>query len=79
MRTFQPALLVSYAAFALTFGPTAAQRPASGLAEAHPPRAGAAPRVHCESPRTLHLRRFEDGSAQLLCARRVIVRISVPG
>ncbi|MDX6623762.1 MAG: hypothetical protein QOE75_1694 [Solirubrobacterales bacterium] len=36
-------------------------------------------RAHCSAPRTLRLRRFEDHSAQLLCGRRVIVRISVPG
>lgn len=37
------------------------------------------PRIECPAPQTLRLRRFEDGSAQVLCARRVIVRISVPG
>ncbi|HWC07435.1 MAG TPA: hypothetical protein VG458_00140 [Solirubrobacterales bacterium] len=36
-------------------------------------------RAHCSAPRTFRLRRFEDHSAQLLCGRRVIVRISVPG
>jgi hypothetical protein len=46
-------------------------------ATAEPP--AATPRVHCAAPRTLHLHRFEDRSAQLLCGRRVIVRISVPG
>lgn len=35
-------------------------------------------RVHCSAPPTLRLRRFEDRSAQLLCGRRVIARISVP-
>lgn len=43
------------------------------------PAAVAPPRVHCAAPATLRLRRFEDHSAQLLCGRRVIVRISVPG
>ena len=37
------------------------------------------PRIQCATPATLRLRRFEDGSAQVLCAHRVIVRISVPG
>lgn len=37
------------------------------------------PRLHCEAPATLRLRRFEDGSAQLLCAARPIARVSVPG
>jgi hypothetical protein len=36
-------------------------------------------RIECRIPRELRLRRFEDRSAQLLCGRRVIVRISVPG
>jgi hypothetical protein len=36
------------------------------------------PRVECTRPGTLRLHRFEDGSAQLLCARQVIVRVSVP-
>jgi hypothetical protein len=35
-------------------------------------------RVECEPDRGLRLRRFEDRSAQLLCGRRVIVRVSVP-
>ncbi|HET7589197.1 MAG TPA: hypothetical protein VFK14_03285 [Solirubrobacterales bacterium] len=36
-------------------------------------------RVGCERPRTLRLRRFEDRSARLECAGRVLVRVSVPG
>jgi hypothetical protein len=36
-------------------------------------------RVSCSRPATLRLRRFEDGSAWLLCAGRVLVRVSVPG
>lgn len=36
-------------------------------------------RVSCPRPTTLRLRRFEDGSAWLLCAGRVVVRVSVPG
>jgi hypothetical protein len=43
------------------------------------PRGGAAPRLFCEHPRSLHLHRFEDRSARLECGGRVIVRISVPG
>lgn len=46
-------------------------------AAADPPAATQA-RVHCSAPKTLRLRRFEDRSAQLLCGRRVIVRVSVP-
>jgi hypothetical protein len=37
------------------------------------------PKLFCEHPRTLHLHRFEDHSATLECAGRVIARISVPG
>jgi len=48
-------------------------------AEATPEPKPVAPRVRCAKPDTLRLRRFEDRSAQLLCGRRVIVRISVPG
>lgn len=43
------------------------------------PTAAPPPRVRCATPATLKLRRFEDRSAQLLCAGRVLVRISVPG
>lgn len=35
-------------------------------------------RVECEEPAALSLRRFEDGSAWLLCAGRVLARVSVP-
>ncbi len=46
-----------------------------GAAKSAPP----APRVECPQPPTLHLARFEDGSARLECAHRVLVRVSVPG
>ncbi len=35
-------------------------------------------RVECPRPRTLRLVRYEDRSARLYCAGRVLVRISVP-
>jgi hypothetical protein len=35
-------------------------------------------RVECDRPRTLKLRRFEDGSAWLECAGRILIRIDVP-
>lgn len=35
--------------------------------------------VRCERPPKLKLVRFEDGSAQLRCGRRILVRVSVPG
>ena len=34
--------------------------------------------VSCARPRQLRLLRFEDGSAQLKCAERVLVRVSIP-
>jgi hypothetical protein len=36
-------------------------------------------RVWCARPNRLRLRRFEDRSAQLLCAGRIVARVSVPG
>ena len=48
-------------------------------APAQPQPLSAGPlRAECEAPRTIRLRRFEDGSAQLFCAGRVLVRVSVP-
>ena len=35
-------------------------------------------RLQCERPRTLRLRRFEDGSAWVLCAGRLLARVSAP-
>ena len=40
--------------------------------------AGSALRVECEKPGTLRLVRYEDASARLYCAGRVLVRIGVP-
>jgi len=51
----------------------------AGSRELSPALRVTAPRVECRQPRTLHLRRFEDGSAQLRCAGRILVRVSVPG
>jgi hypothetical protein len=34
--------------------------------------------VECGRPRELRLVRFEDGSAQLKCVERILVRVSVP-
>lgn len=36
------------------------------------------PQVQCGKPARLELRRFEDGSAQLYCDRRLLVRVAVP-
>ncbi len=46
---------------------------AAGSAAASP-----AARVECSKPGTLRLVRYEDRSARLFCAGRVLVRISVP-
>jgi hypothetical protein len=42
-----------------------------------PPRP--VPRILCQRPPTLRLRRFEDRSAQVMCSGRVLARIAVPG
>lgn len=34
--------------------------------------------VSCGKPAKLKLRRYEDGSAKLLCGRRLLVRVRVP-
>ncbi len=52
---------------------------ASGDVSDARPAAAPPPRIECRSPPSLRLHRFEDGSAQLRCAGRVIVRIAVPG
>jgi hypothetical protein len=65
---------------------------AASLTTASPPRGEAnllplpargsdrrAPAVLCEHPRRLRLHRFEDRSARLECAGRVLLRVSVPG
>ncbi len=36
-------------------------------------------RVQCSKPLSLRLIRFEDGSARLECAHRILVRVAVPG
>lgn len=61
--------------------PQASTTPKFGMVHANVPVATAHfhPRVQCDRPSTLRLVRFEDGSARLECARRVLVLISVPG
>lgn len=39
----------------------------------------AVPRLDCARPSSLRLVRFEDGSAQLRCGPRLLVRVSSPG
>jgi hypothetical protein len=57
--------------------PSLGSLPAPGVPRE--PRNAAPPRVRCAHPGSLSLRRFEDGSAQLRCADRVLVRVAVPG
>jgi hypothetical protein len=40
--------------------------------------AAAPARLQCSRPQRLRLQRFEDGSAKLFCARRLLARIGVP-
>ncbi|MBW8059284.1 MAG: hypothetical protein FVQ78_02925 [Solirubrobacterales bacterium] len=71
---------------ALALGGAAANRGAAAAAGVEPvegvasaSRAGRSIRVRCGRPPTLRLTRFEDGSARLECAGRVLVRVAVPG
>lgn len=71
-------LLIVLALASLALGVAAAKTPAAtpifGVAKTSPN----ALRAYCATPATLRLARFEDGSAQLKCASRILVRISVP-
>jgi hypothetical protein len=79
--------LTALALAAIALGVVAAQPRASatprlGMVHANVPVATAHShplRVQCDRPSTLRLARFEDGSARLVCAGRVLVLISVPG
>jgi hypothetical protein len=61
------------------FGVMTAKSPASPAAFNAAKALTHAPRAHCPKPSTLRLARFEDGSAQLKCAERVLLRVSAPG
>ncbi|HWT90064.1 MAG TPA: hypothetical protein VN179_03015 [Solirubrobacterales bacterium] len=77
MRRLLPFLLASMVSLTVPLTPAK-----YGDAAEHGPAAVAlphAPRLSCERPRTLRLHRFEDGSAQLKCAGRIIARVSAPG
>jgi hypothetical protein len=77
MRRFAPAL-VTFVALFPAFAPGSDSDAASAVGARASQRIAAPLRTECEVPRTLRLRRFEDGSAQLLCGPRVIVRVSSP-
>lgn len=76
MRWLLPLLLASLVTLVFALGTSGG---AEQVREATPLPRPQVPRVHCGRPRTLALHRFEDGSAQLRCAGRVIARVSVPG
>ena len=78
MRRFAP-FLITFSALLPAVVPVLPSGAASGVSEARPAPAAMPLRTGCRAPRSLRLRRFEDGSAQLLCAGRIIVRVSVPG
>jgi hypothetical protein len=85
MRWLLPILLASLLTLGLSVssfgrGQASAFRGSFGTHDVtREPRNAPPPRVHCPPRRALRLRRFEDGSAQLRCGDRVLVRVAVPG
>lgn len=80
MRWLLPLLLASIATLVVSLATSPAAPPEQWNPTAAPAlRAAPAPRLFCERPRTLRLHRFEDRSARLECAGRVIARVAVPG
>lgn len=77
MRRFAP-FLITFSALLPAVVPVVPSGVAADLSEARPVSAATPLRTECRTPRTLRLHRFEDESAQVLCAGRVIVRVSVP-
>jgi hypothetical protein len=77
MRRFAP-FLVTFSALLSAIIPVVPSGAAADLSEGRPAPATVPLQTECRAPQTLRLRRFEDESAQLLCAGRVIVRVSVP-
>ncbi|HEX3733641.1 MAG TPA: hypothetical protein VHU86_00675 [Solirubrobacterales bacterium] len=82
MRALTPLLFAALLTLAIALGTSA---PSDSDAHLSVPPSGAnlvpapPPRIECERPRTLRLRRFEDRSARLECAGHILVRVSVPG
>jgi hypothetical protein len=76
VRWLLPLLLASLLALVVALSPTAG---AKHLHDGRPLPRFQAPRVPCAAPQALRLRRFEDGSARLLCGERLLVRVVVPG
>jgi hypothetical protein len=76
MKALVPLLVASLITLAFSLLSAGSSSPSAPA----PERPGRAPlRIECRAPRTLHLRRFEDGSARLECGGRTLVRVSVPG
>jgi hypothetical protein len=82
MRALTPILFAALLTLAIALGTSA---PSDSEAHLLVPPGGAnlvpgpPPRIKCERPRSLRLHRFEDHSARLECAGRILVRVSVPG
>lgn len=74
--------LLAAAALTLAASLTSAS-PSGGPPDLRPlptgPVARRSPAALCEHPDRLRLHRFEDRSARLECADRILLRISVPG
>jgi hypothetical protein len=75
-------ILLAASLVALAFSLSSAGRSSRAAAPSlSPARALETPvlSTRCGFPHALHLDRFEDGSAQVRCRGRLLVRISVPG
>jgi hypothetical protein len=80
----QTVIIICLAIAALVLGLAASSPPVEAGTRSSQDIADASPLqrsvgVECARPSALRLVRFEDGSAQLKCAARVLVRVSVPG
>ncbi len=82
MKLHRHLCAATFLAAALTFLAPGAKAPGAGAERAAvfpaTPATRSALAVRCSRPPTLRLIRFEDGSAQLRCGRRILVRVSVP-
>lgn len=82
MKPLLALLVASALALAFSLSSSAGKSPRTDAPPAPTPVGSLAPpipRVHCAAPHALRLDRFEDGSAQVRCAGRILVRVSVPG
>jgi hypothetical protein len=84
MKSMFHSLAATLAVVAVLFTPGASSAPGAGgewvsILPGAPAASRSAPVVGCKRPSSLRLIRFEDGSAQLRCGRRILVRVSTPG